>query len=778
VLIGVGEASERPEDPGYEGLSPVELAAKAVRAALEDTGKPAVASEIDAVATIRQFENSHAAALAPFGRSNNFPRSVASRIGADPKRAVLEVVGGHGPQHLINEFAAAIASGAHELVLLAGAEAISTVRHLTSKGEKRDWSEQIDGSLEDRGYGLKGVMSLAFAAHKLTAGPVVYSLLENARRRARGLSRADYAQREMGALFSRFSQVSVGNPHASSRTAYSPEQLAAVGERNRLIADPFTLRFVSRDQVNQGAAVILTSVAKARQLGIEEKKWIYLHGYADLREREVLERADLSKSPAAVLAVKQALEAAGIAQEDIRFFDLYSCFPIAVLNVLDGLGLKPNDLRGFTLTGGLPYFGGAGNNYSMHGVACMARKLRAHPGSYGLLGANGGYLSKYSVGVFSTTPRAFKLCDSKPLQTRLDAEPAPAVAYDPEGWAKIETYTVIYNKGEAQTGAVIGRLEGDGRRFVAITADEDSETVRKMVDQEPLGQRIYVQPDKGCNRFAFSDKALAARIPSAPAVLRTQYEFNKVERRGHLLEVTINRPEVRNSLHPPAHEELDEIFDSFLADADLWVAIVTGAGTEAFCAGNDLKYQASGRQVYMPKGGFGGLTRRLSRPKPVIAAVNGFAMGGGFEICLACDLVVADERAQFALSEVRVGLVAGAGGVVRLPRQIPRKAALELILTGRKIGAERALELGIINRITPAGSALEGARELAAEILEGSPTSVRCSLELISQTDQIAAEAQAAAYRSKIFDELATSEDAFEGVSAFVHKRKPEWKNR
>lgn len=164
--------------------------------------------------------------------------------------------------------------------------------------------------------------------------------------------------------------------------------------------------------------------------------------------------------------------------------------------------------------------------------------------------------------------------------------------------------------------------------------------------------------------------------------------------------------------------------------------------------------------------------------KPIIAAVNGYAMGGGFETALACHLVVADEAAQFALSEVRVGLVAAAGGVVRLPRAIPEKIAHELILTGRRMGAEEAQRLGIVNRIAPAGGALEAARQLAAEILAGSPTSVRLSLQLMEQTRSIPDVIDAVDVRSPAVDELMTSYDALEGMTAFARKRPPRWRNR
>ena len=260
--------------------------------------------------------------------------------------------------------------------------------------------------------------------------------------------------------------------------------------------------------------------------------------------------------------------------------------------------------------------------------------------------------------------------------------------------------------------------------------------------------------------------------------LKDRYEYVLVRREGHLLEVTINRPEVRNSLHPMANDELNAIFDAYFADDDLWVAIITGAGDKAFSAGNDLVYSASGQPFWSPKGGFGGLTRRRHLTKPVIAAVNGFAMGGGCEIALACHLVVADSTAQFALSEVKVGLVAAAGGVIRLPRTIPPKVATEMILTGRRLNAHEALAYGLVNRVAEPGTAVAGAHTLAAEVLDGSPTSVRISLQLMEETRGIPDVVDAVTHPTTALDDLMASEDAREGVTAFAQKRRPQWKNR
>jgi len=478
------------------------------------------------------------------------------------------------------------------------------------------------------------------------------------------------------------------------------------------------------------------------------------------------------------MASRYALDNAGVQADAIDFFDFYSCFPIAVSNAaVDGLGLSPDDPRGLTVTGGLPYFGGPGNNYSMHAICALVERLRGKPGSTGFVGANGGFLSKYSAGIYSTRPEAFKACDSGALQREIDGWTAPKIAERPEGWATIETYTVAYEKGQPSYAIVIGRMDGTGERFLANSVDGDQQTLSELLAQDPLGRRIFVRWTSRGNRIAFTPEHLETVMPLRLVGFRDAYESVIVARKGHLLEVTINRPQVRNCLHPMANDELDEIWDAYEADADLWVAILTGAGAEAFCAGNDLKYTASGKPMWIPKSGFGGITNR-QRTKPVIAAVNGYAMGGGTEMSLACDIVVADEQAVFALSEVRVGLFAGAGGLQRLPRQIPKKIAVEYILTGRKMPVQLAHQYGLVNRIAPAGQALDGAREIAAEILEASPTAVRLSMRSMREGEEFASELGAVRNRTGVIDELMTSEDFFEGMKAFAEKRKPQWKNR
>jgi acetyl-CoA C-acetyltransferase len=779
VIVGVGQCSERLDEPGYRGLSPVELATEAARAALRDSGAApdALAAAIDTVAGVRQFEISTPMARAPLGRSDNYPRSVADRLGADPARAILEVSGGQGPQHLVTELAGAIAAGAGEVALVFGSEAISTIEHLARQEDKPDFSETVGGQLEDRGFGLAGLSSRYNAEHGLADAPSQYALFDNARRARLDQSQAEYAL-GMGELFAPFTRVAAKNPHASAPVERTAAELVTPTETNRLIAEPYTRYVVAREKVNQAAAVLLMSIAAARRLGVPEANWVFLHGHADLRERALLERADLSAGPASVMAAQHALEVAGIGVADLATIDLYSCFPIAVSNVADGLGVAADDPRGLTVTGGLPFFGGAGNNYSMHAIAETVERLRAAPGSFGLVGANGGVLSKYSVGVYSTAPAAWRADRSAALQAEIDSWPAPVQARRVDGWGTIETWTVRHARDGKRTGIVIGRLDGDQRRFLARTATGDTSVLDLLADGNPVGARVYVRTSSRGNRVATSRAHMDELLPARTPAFRAAYEHVLVRRDGHVLEVTINRPEARNSLHPMANDELDEVFDAYFADPDLWVAILTGAGDKAFSAGNDLVYSASGKPGWVPPNGFAGLTSRVSLPKPVIAAVNGYAMGGGCEIALTCHLVVADTAALFALSEVQVGLVAGAGGLVRLPRAVPQKLANEMILTGRRLTAEEALQHGLVNRIVGAGTALEGARALAQEVLTGSPTSVRVSLQMMAETEGVADTVTAVTQPSAALDGLMISEDMVEGLTAFAAKRKPLWRNR
>jgi acetyl-CoA C-acetyltransferase len=489
VVVGVGQAAERIDDPDYRAMSPVDLATAAARAALNDCGADAVSAAVDTVAGVRQFEISGPVANAPLGRSDNYPRSVAKRIGAEPARAILEIVGGQGPQHLISELAAEIAAGRSEVALVFGSDATSTLRHFARAEAKPDFTETVDGDLEDRGQSMEGLVSRYTVIHGLIDAPTQYGLMENARRVGTGLGPAEYLRR-MGELFAPFSKVAAGNPFAAAPVERTVDELITVTDSNRMISEPYPRLLVARDQVNQGAAALLMSVGAARRLGVPEEKWVFLHGHADLQEQGMLERPDLGHAPSAVMAVREALAMAGISVDDVATFDLYSCFPVPVFNICDGVGIAPDDPRGLTLTGGLPFFGGAGNNYSMHGIAETIAQIRSTPGQFGLVGANGGIMSKYSVGVYSTAPTEWTTDRSAQLQAQVDSWPTQSVTENADGDATIETYTVRRDGGRP-TGIIIGRLAADDSRFLSTT--EDDELIAVLTDGDPLGREVRVR---------------------------------------------------------------------------------------------------------------------------------------------------------------------------------------------------------------------------------------------------------------------------------------------
>lgn len=258
-----------------------------------------------------------------------------------------------------------------------------------------------------------------------------------------------------------------------------------------------------------------------------------------------------------------------------------------------------------------------------------------------------------------------------------------------------------------------------------------------------------------------------------------ELEFIEYEKRGRIAFITINRPECLNAIHPPASAEMRKVFMDFKNDPEVWVAILSGSGTRAFSAGNDLKYHAkhgTQGQAYpdaelIP---FGGITSNFSCWKPIIAAVNGYAMGGGFEIALACDLIVADESAQFGAPEVRVGLVAAAGGVHRIPRQLPLKIAMQMLLTGKRLSAKEAYQLGLINEITPTGKALEHAETMAVEILKGAPLAVKASKQMATLGMETSLE-EAMNNEYPEYKVALASKDFIEGPRAFSEKRDPKW---
>lgn len=266
-----------------------------------------------------------------------------------------------------------------------------------------------------------------------------------------------------------------------------------------------------------------------------------------------------------------------------------------------------------------------------------------------------------------------------------------------------------------------------------------------------------------------------ANAPATDSACR----YIRLVREGAILTITIDRPEVLNALHLAAHVELSRAFDAYASDPELRVAIVTGAGDRAFCAGTDLKSLTVTGDYEYPRGGFAGITKRFDLWKPVIASINGLCLGGGVEILAACDLAIASEHSEFGLPEPRVGLAAlGGGGLQRLARQMPMKDAMWLVMTGKRITAAEALRVSLVNEVVPRGTALARAQEIAREMVECAPLALEASKQVLLQSGM---EPDLAASMRRVYpaaERMLASEDAKEGPRAFAEKRKPRWLGR
>ncbi|MBT8149371.1 MAG: acetyl-CoA acetyltransferase, partial [Gammaproteobacteria bacterium] len=518
VLVGVGQITEPVAEDLSAASSPVVLASKAAAAALDDAGMPA--SELDVIAVVRTMADSTPPMPSPFGTSNQPPRSVANAIGASPQQLVHSKSGGNTPQQLVNEWAAKLYAGQASAVLLTGAEALATTKAALRAQQSLDWSEKLEGPMHDCGIGLRGMIGVRELQHGLVMPTTQYAIAENARRAQLGRSYSEHAK-ACGELLAPFSAVASSNEYSMFREQYTAAQIATPGDKNTYVDLPYTYRMIAKDSVNQGAAVVLTTVAKARQLGIDEQRWVYLHAYAQAEDLPMLERENLASSLALTLTYQQVLKASGLSAADIAVYDIYSCFPIVIDLAKQALGISDPKIQ-LTQTGGLPFFGGAGNNYTMHAIAEVVTQLRAKPTAYGLVGANGGMINKHAVGIYSCRP-GWQLCDSSDIQQQVNAQAPAHFDNDPHGAASIETYTVTYWQGTPFHGIVIGRLQHSGARFIANNFEGDAATLQKLVDEDCIGQTIFVASRGKNNVFAFEREQLRAQLPEPVTQLRKSY---------------------------------------------------------------------------------------------------------------------------------------------------------------------------------------------------------------------------------------------------------------
>ncbi|MBI2913908.1 MAG: acetyl-CoA acetyltransferase [Chloroflexi bacterium] len=495
VIVGVGQYVNRSEELD-EAREPAEMMAHVARAAEADACVEGLLARVDSLQVVNIISWPYTDA----------PALLAERLGARPSHTLYSSIGGDTPQRLINQAAQAIAEGRVGVALLVGAEVMNSRRLARQQGRHLPWSPRgtparIDGDTRTGNTEVE-------ARHGATVPTRVYPLFENAIRAHLGLSIEEH-RRRLGALCARLAAVAAGNPYAWFPRARTADEIIAVGPHNRMICFPYPKLMNAIMEVDQAAAVIITSAATARRLDIPEERWVYLRGCGDANDKWFLsQRLYYHSSPAIRLATQRALTMAGIAADDIAMFDFYSCFPSAVQLALDALELQPDDPRPLTVTGGLPYAGGPGNNYVMHSVATTVQRLRDAPDSLAMVTGLGWYVTKHSVGVYSGRPPQgpWQRTDPAVDQAQVEAMESPSfLDHPPAGEAVIETYTVAFDReGRPEQGIVIGRLAEDGGpRFFANT-EPNAELMWAMTRDEFIGRRGHVRHDAESGKNVFS----------------------------------------------------------------------------------------------------------------------------------------------------------------------------------------------------------------------------------------------------------------------------------
>lgn len=490
IIVGVGQVTQRPESE--RPREPLALMAEAARLAEADAGAGDLLHALDSVRVINVLS----------WPSKAPPQDLSRALGVAPREQIYTHVGGNTPQWLVNETAERIHEGGITLALIAGADCMYSLRRARKQGIDLGWSPR-GTPVPDVGDGRPG-SSEEELRHGATIPTRIYPLFENALRAHYGRSIEEH-QRADGALMAGFSAVAAKHPNAWFPEAKSAAQIATATPENRYIGFPYTKYMNAIMDVDQGAALLMTSVREARRLGIAEERWVYLHGCGEATDHWFIsEREDYHSSPAIRACGERALSMAGVTIDDITHFDLYSCFPSAVQISRDMLGITPGDLRPLTVTGGLPYFGGPGNNYVTHSIATMVEKLRGDRHALGLVTANGWYVTKHATGIYGAHPpeREWRRADPREDQVRVDARPKPAFAAAPAGAAVVETYTVIFDHdGAPELAIVIGRTNDDAR-FIANTPP-DAALMSSMTTQEMVGTSGRVrQSGDGRNVFA------------------------------------------------------------------------------------------------------------------------------------------------------------------------------------------------------------------------------------------------------------------------------------
>ncbi len=478
VLVGVGEITNR----GADLVDPITLASEAARRAFDDTGA-AIAHRIDTVAT---------PGILLIPRDQPATR-IADALGIGAPRRISCPVGGNTPQYLVEVLGREIMDGSVDAALIVGAESGASARRQSSS---RPLPEPAPAHSEDESLGdARPGLSPAEHAAGLRWPHEVYPIFESAIAARAG--RTLHEQRAwLGRLMAPFTEVAARQPYqAWFPVARTPEELSTETPGNRIVCEPYTKLLNSILTVDMAAAFVLVAAEVAEELGIRRDRWVFPWAAATCNDVYFpVQRPELGRSPGIRAAGDAILDAAGLTADEVSWFDLYSCFPSAVEAAVEALGLDPLDSRGLTVTGGLPYHGGPGNNYVTHSIVAMAQRCRAKPDGVGLVSGLGWYITKHSLGLWSATPppNGFQTPDTSTAQAAIDATALPVAAPgEASGSATIDGYTIVHDRDRGPSEVPVFARLADGRRVAARSTDPA--VARELSGGQHVGRAIDVR---------------------------------------------------------------------------------------------------------------------------------------------------------------------------------------------------------------------------------------------------------------------------------------------
>jgi len=477
VVVGVAQIKQHPDDPA-DAVEASELMIRAVREAAIDSGVPELTAQLDFIG-----------AVSGAWRYSDPGRLIADAVGADRARTALSAMGGQTPQAFVNHLAGRIRDGELDAAAIVGAEIIWSRRRRRRSGEDVPTTVQ-EGVEPDERFQADVPMSTGFEQERGLSAPInLYPVFESAVRAANGETIEAHRDR-ISRLWERFNAVAVDNPYAWFRTPMTADEIRNPSPSNRMVGFPYTKAMNSNWDLDQAAALLLCSVEKAEAAGVPPDRWVFPWAGTDAHDTyAVSQRRDLHSSPAIGAAGEELYRLTGLGPDDIDHVDLYSCFPSAVQVAATELGLGLD--RQLTQTGGLTFAGGPLNNYVTHSIATMVGVLRKDPGSIGLVSANGGFLTKHALGIYSTDPppRPFRAVD---VQAEVDEVPATAVAEDHVGPVTIEGYTVMHDADGPEVALCALRTPDRARTWGRVT---DREALASMMAEEAIGRSGELDAD-------------------------------------------------------------------------------------------------------------------------------------------------------------------------------------------------------------------------------------------------------------------------------------------